>query len=246
MIQCSTMCDAHIQGKYKCQYYDALQFFKCQRQQTVLLNVFPQLATILWGVWVSLMLANSFTSAGTHLSNQYQSNIRQTRHKNIFFAQSKRSNFLSCKHSSGDLVTDHWFLSALYAFYKPFQIIHRRVCAKNKLSDVFIRDECVRTVKIFWKITYLIRTGRQLFVDLLTYLCQRRIWREWNGGASSNACQLHTMCSLVSQHLMNNTLKAAHVKKTYRHTNTHSLKIYTPTRRLTKYTSGSIISSRLN
>ncbi len=117
-----------------------------------------------------------------------------------------------------------------------------------KLSHIFIRDECVRVLlwKISWKITPLTRTDRRLFVDLPTYLCQRRGWCEWNSSASSQTCQLRAMCSLVNQHLMNSTKKAAGVK-TYPHTkNTQKLRIYTPTQRLTKYTSGSIISSPLN
>lgn len=40
-------------------------------------------------------------------------------------------------------------------------------------------------------------------LDLTPYLCRQAKWRERNGGTSSHTRQLHTMCSLVNQHLMN-------------------------------------------
>lgn len=117
---------------------------------------------------------------------------------------------------------------------------------RANLSDIYIRDECVRgTVEIAWKITSLTHADRHLFVDLPTYLCQQLKCWESNGSASSQTCQLRAMCSLVNQHLMNSTKKAASLR-TYRHTNAHKLRIYTPAQRRANYTSGSITSPPLN
>lgn len=138
-----------------------------------------------------------------HEAKQRQKSVYLKRNSFYFLNNKKLKGWFSCR-----LLIFFFFSLFLENLASPKFELMRRLkrrmhfapSTETKLQDV-IRDESAwHIINLLYNPTH---PDRPLVADLTPYLCRQRKWREWNGSTSSHTLQLHTMCSLVNQHLKN-------------------------------------------